>query len=58
MAYICEKLSDQVCVLWVEQTQFLPPLSYEEATQIGLAFWALLASVWILKVIRVQVFER
>ncbi|EXD37565.1 putative membrane protein [Acinetobacter sp. 479375] len=36
----------------------LPPLSYTEATAIGLAFWLCLATVWGIKIIRVQIFEK
>ena len=61
---VCKVLSTvneqglQTCLEWVELPTFLPPLSYAEATAIGLAFWLTLATVWGIKVIRVQIFEK
>lgn len=60
MTYVCNELSSdlQTCVTWVEQSTFLPPLSYADASIIGTAFWLCLATVWGLKVLRVQIFEK
>lgn len=58
MTYVCTQLIENVCQQWAEQSPLLPPLSYTEATMIGSAFWLLLAAVWGLKVIRVQIFEK
>ena len=58
MTYVCTQLQDNVCQSWTEQSVLLPPLSYAEATAIGLAFWLCLATVWGIKVIRVQIFEK
>ena len=61
---VCKVLSTaneqglQTCLEWVEFPTLLPPLSYTEATAIGLAFWLTLATVWGIKVIRVQIFEK
>ncbi|HRB56765.1 MAG TPA: hypothetical protein PLR05_02145 [Acinetobacter johnsonii] len=61
---VCKVLSTaneqglQTCLEWVELPTLLPPLSYSEATAIGLAFWLTLATVWGIKVIRVQIFEK
>lgn len=60
VTYVCEVLdvATNTCVSWVEQSTFLPPLSYAEASAIGVAFWLCLATVWGIKVIRVQIFEK
>ena len=61
---VCKVLSTlneqglQTCLEWVELPTLLPPLSYAEATAIGVAFWLCLATVWGIKVIRVQIFEK
>ena len=62
--HVCKTLTTaneqglQTCLEWVELPTLLPPLSYAEATAIGLAFWFTLATVWGIKVIRVQIFEK
>lgn len=59
MALVCEAINTaNQCLLWVEQASLLPPLSYAEATAIGGAFWLCLATVWSIKTIRVQLFEK
>lgn len=60
MAKVCEIVNEVTnqCDQWVELPTLLPPLSYSEATAIGLAFWLTIATVWGIKVIRVQIFEK
>lgn len=58
MSYVCVELQNNVCQQWAASTPYLPPLSYSEATAIGAAFWLCLATVWGIKVLRVQIFEK
>lgn len=58
MSYVCAEVQNNVCTEWVQATFLLPPLSIEDALQLGWVYMLACITAWGISMVASQFFKR